>query len=99
AFPDRPLPQSARAPASPAAAAPVHATAAARRRLATSPVPATPPPAVVAPTAPPIAALPTHEPRPMFALSAGTVASGPPLVAPAVVSSGLTARSWTSSAV
>jgi TonB family protein len=95
ALADRPLPQSAPSPAAPAAPAPAHASVAAHRRLVAHAVPAIPPP-TVAPTAPPIAAPPADEPRLMFALSAGTVASGPALAASPIASPGLTTRSSTS---
>jgi len=88
---DRPLPQSARSPAAPAAAAPTHATLASRRRIVAHAAPAIPAPAV-APTSLPVVAAPAVEPRLMFALSAGTVASGPALAAPAA---GPAARSST----
>lgn len=96
---DRPLPQSAPAP-TPTASAPAHAPVAAHRRLAPRTVAAIPQQPAVAPLAPPSAAPPADEPRPIFALSAGTVASGPALPVPAAVSPGLspgrTPRSSTS---
>jgi TonB family protein len=92
ALADRPLPQSAPSPAAPA---PAHASVAAHRRLPAHAAPAIPPPAV-APSPPQIATPPADEPRLMFALSAGTVASGPALAAPAPTSPGLSTRSSTS---
>jgi periplasmic protein TonB len=94
---DRPLPQSAPTPA-PAA----HATVSTHRRLVAHAAPALPqPPVRVLPPPPqPIATPPADEPRPIFALSAGTVASGPALAVPSaaspVLSPGLTTRSSTS---
>jgi len=93
--PDLPLQQSARAPAAPPAAAPPHAQIPSRRRLVARALPAIPPPAA-APSPPPIATPPADEPRLMFALSAGTVASGPALAALGVASPGPTTRSSTS---
>jgi protein TonB len=93
--PDLPLPQSTQSPAAAPAAAPAHAPVAAHRRVVPRPAPANPPQAaapVTVPSPPP----PADEPRLMFALSAGTVASGPALAAPAPTSPGLTTRSSTS---
>ena len=95
ALADRPLPQSAPSPAAPAAAAPAHASVAPHRRLPAHAAPAIPPPAV-APAPPQITTPPADEPRLMFALSAGTVASSPALAAPGPASPGSTTRSSTS---
>lgn len=94
ALPDRPLPQSAPAAAPPSAAAPTH------RRLVARAAAVTPQPPTVAPLSPPVPAPPADEPRAIFALSAGTVASGPALALPVAASSAsspsLTTRTSTS---
>jgi protein TonB len=96
---DRPLPQSAPTP-SPAATAPAHAPVGTHRRLVAPRAPAAPQQPAVVPPSTPSPAPPADEPRPMFALSAGTVASGPalsvPAAAPPGLSQGLTTRSSTS---
>lgn len=93
---DRPLPQSAPAP-SPAAAAPAHAAVATHRRLVARTAPAIPQQPVLATLPSPSATPLADEPRAMFALSAGTVASGPALAVPSGASPGrspgLTTRS------
>jgi protein TonB len=89
---ERPLPQSAPT-ASPAAA---HASVAAHHRLVARRAPTISQRPVFAPPPPPSATPPADEPRPIFALSAGTVASGPALAAPTTGSSRPTTRSSTS---
>jgi len=100
ALADRPLPQSAPGAATPSAAAPAHAPVATHRRLVVRAAPATPRPPEVARLSPPIPAPPGDEPRAIFALSAGTVASGPALAFPVAAASapspGLTTRTSTS---
>jgi TonB family protein len=96
--PDVPLPQSA-APTAPPEAQMARTPVASHRRLTPRPTPAVPTPPKASPPVPlaaPIAPPPTDEPGVMFALSAGTVASGPALAAPAAPSSGLATRSSTS---
>jgi protein TonB len=92
---DRPLPQSAPSP-SPAAAPPAHAPVANRRRLIARAAASLPQQLAVTPLPQPSARPPADEPRPIFALSAGTVASGPALLVPTAASPGLTTRRSTS---
>ena len=81
AAPDVLVPQSA--PPPPALAQPAHAAATMRHRPAARPMAATAPAPHPVTSAAPIAAPPADEPPMIFALSAGTVASGPALAAPA----------------